>query len=165
MSLAIKRIHVSRDVVFTLTSEKCTFPSVLRTVSSTDFSDCVDSIPDNTLLNQHTDVIIPDSNVSHHPHSPSHNQPTPILPSPPAVLQRRSQRENKLPSHLKDYILSIPTLKTPAPTTQSISSALSLNALFTKHHHIPPNVLPPPVKQWLKTFVMIVNLHLMRRQH
>ncbi|XP_015158323.1 uncharacterized protein [Solanum tuberosum] len=131
--------NVLRNNNSSTTSTKHTIDLAI-TVSSTDFSDCIESTPDNTLLNQNTDMIPTNSNMSHHPHSPFHNQPTPTLPSPPAVMQMRSQRGNKLPSHLKDYIFSIPTLKTLAPT-QSISNALSLNALFTKHHHISLNVI------------------------
>ena len=151
MSLATKRIHVSRDVVFhehlfpfTLTSDKCVFPSIPsttftnnRTVSSNDFDDCIDSIFDSTLVNQNTDVLPTFPTLS--PSSPYHNRNQ--SHSPPTLPHRRSQRESKISSHLKDYIYSIPTLKTHIPTTQSIpiDKNFSLNTMFTKHHHITPN--------------------------
>lgn len=82
MSLATKRIHVSRDVIFHehifpfhLPSEKCTFPSVLKSIPSTiDFIDerdhniCVDdhrsdvtaatnSLPQHSDVNDHRNVV------------------------------------------------------------------------------------------------------------
>jgi len=172
MSLATKRIHISRDVVFhegvfpfAMASEKSIFPSVLKSIFLTSFSDCTDHC--DILLNKHSEVIDAHNNLSSSPQSihtptqisspplqPVHNEPhvptVPLQPvhnepNVPTIPQRRSHRDVKTPQHLKDYVLSLPTLKTPSISTSSNPSttqaALSLNTLFNKHNHIPPEVI------------------------
>lgn len=63
-------------------------------------------------------------------------------PSPePGLTPRRSHREHKLPTHLHDYICSIPNLKPQSHTTDKHTSPLSLNNLFSLNHHILPDLL------------------------
>lgn len=57
MSLATKRIHISRDVVFhedvfpfVMSSENCSFPSVLKSIRSTNSFDYTE--PYYSLLNK-----------------------------------------------------------------------------------------------------------------
>ena len=155
MSLAIKKIHISRDVIFhehvfpfALSTENPSFPSVLKSFSSSDYADldsykgCVndcDNVTDTT----------PPHISSHITQNPSISSSAPITSStssqhnPPTIVQRRSHRENEIPSHLKDYVINIPKLKSVNSNTQNteINNNLSLTALFTKHHHISPEVI------------------------
>lgn len=160
MSLATKRIHVARDVIFhedifpfNLSAKNCTFPSVLKSINTTD---CFD--PNEyanlrhygTLLNDNADVVDDTTNMSpphtspldpHHLSSPPTPNTLPIT-APPIAIQRKSHRESKIAHHFKDYNVSIPTLKGPTNTTTSnCNPELSLNALFSKHHHISPSVI------------------------
>ncbi|KAG5612898.1 hypothetical protein H5410_024179 [Solanum commersonii] len=85
------------------------------------------NLRNNDLLNQYLDVIPDNTNMSSHPPSPqtSHDPSSVSSPdlttlSPPlAVVQRRSHRVNKIPSHLNDYIVSIPSLKPHTATPQN----------------------------------------------
>lgn len=165
MSLAIKKIYISRDVTFhedvfplTLKSTTCTFPSIQKSISTTDFVDCTNVSPHNTLINPRSNETVtnpdmllnsfPPVTSSSSPPAPIFSSPTLPVPAPSAVLQRRSQRENKVPQHLQDYIFSIPTLKPPVTTTNpdatnpdATNANLSHNALFTKHQHASPDVI------------------------
>lgn len=71
-SLATKRIHIFRDVVFhegvfpfAMTSEKSTFPSVFKSIFPTSFPDCTDHC--DILLNNHSEVIDAHNNLSSNP--------------------------------------------------------------------------------------------------
>ena len=89
-------------------------------------------------------------------HLPTHITQNPDIPSTSpitsstssqhntsTIIQRISHRENKIPSHLKDYVVNIPKLKSLSSNTSNttLNNSLSLTALFTKHHHISPEVI------------------------
>lgn len=72
------------------------------------------------------------------------------IPAPPLPLIR-SKREIKTPSHLKDDVLSLPTLKTstsPISTTTPKNNQNNLlhNALFNKHHYITHDVIASKIQ-------------------
>ena len=98
------------------------------------------------MLNNRLDVIDDHTTLSLNPqstHSSPHTQTEIRIPRMP---QRKSNREIKTPCHLKDYVLSLPNLKT---STISVSNTihnnnqnnLSFNALFNKLHYIIPDVI------------------------
>lgn len=170
MSLASRRIHVTRDVVFhedifpfNSSTENNTFPSVLKSINTADCCDlneCTTLKHYSTMLNDHIDVIDNTTNMSSpytSPQVPHHLSSPPAAPNLPVTAlpgdaQKESHRESKIPHHLKDYIVSIHALKGPSSTTppncnptstitHNYSTNLSISALFSKHHHISPNVI------------------------
>ncbi|KAG5617546.1 hypothetical protein H5410_017370 [Solanum commersonii] len=82
--------------------------------------------------------------------SPNHSTNLPTAIQPPNSIHRpeptaptRPSRSHKLPTYLQDYVLSknmkvAPSVDTP---NQLQNSNISLNAAFSKHQHIPPEVL------------------------
>ncbi|XP_019071088.1 uncharacterized protein [Solanum lycopersicum] len=115
------------------------------------------SSPDYTDLDSRKNYVIDFDNVTDttSSHPPNHITQNPNTPSTSntsstssqhdtsTVVQIRSHRENKIPSHLKDYIVNIPNLKSANINTQNtqLNNNLSLTTLFTKHHHIYPEVI------------------------
>lgn len=95
MSLATKKIHVSRDVIFheelfpfTLSSTKCTFTSILAFIPNTDFIDCTELSPYNTLSNDHNNEIVTNTDMFPHSDTPlvdHHPFPSPHLPLQPPL--------------------------------------------------------------------------------
>lgn len=178
MSLATKRIHISRDVFhgyvfpFNFPSEGNTFSLTFKSGSNNDFA-YTDCNSFNALVDNHRSETVTDTNLpslsftptqlpssppsfapqKSHPDthfnnpitSPSSPHCTTTINLPATMQRRRSHTENKVPSHLKDYICSIPNLKpyvihTPICTlTDPPIANISLNALFSNHHHVPPD--------------------------
>ena len=146
MSLATRKIQISRDVIFhekifpfVLSSENSIFPSTSKSCS-TDFCE-----PCDTLLNNHLDVIDDHTTLSLNPTSPRSSPTTQTeLPNPP-IPQRKSNRVVKTPHHLKDYVLSLPKLKTNSNSVSNINtisnSNLASNTFLNKHHYISPEVI------------------------
>lgn len=69
----------------------------------------------------------------------------PLIVTQPHVLQptepRRSTRCHKPPTHMNDYVHSIPQLKPSVPQTSNTTP--SLQALFSNHHHLAHSALIP----------------------
>lgn len=154
LSLATKKIHISRDVVF----HESIFPFKLPS-----FTNSCRHIPDvvfysnNDCNEEHMHYVSPNTSchpnttvqmspISPHNNSPPHNtspvvspNSLPIDPSAPVIhvstpsptthALRRSNRTSKVPVHLNDYVHSL------KPTSHS------LNALFSLHQHIAPDSL------------------------
>jgi len=156
MNLATKKIHVCRNVIFhehvfpfTLSAESSSFPSVLRSIPSTDYTElasCDNCVSDynnvtDTIPNYPPDHTIEDP-IAQPPPVLTITSPTPPPHVPSTVVQRKSHRVNKIPQHLKDYIVNIPSLKPVDINTQNTQNhPTSLTALFTKHHHVSPDVI------------------------
>ncbi|XP_015165505.1 uncharacterized protein [Solanum tuberosum] len=145
LSLATKKIHISRDVVFkenifpfAILPDISSFPSVLHSVP---FIDPVHpNIESQTVQHVENDVVDA-SDISPHT-SPNHvtNLPVTIQPSNPTntlepTAPSRPSRPHKLLTHLYDYVL-------PKNMTKHLqNSNISLNTAFSKHQHVPPEVL------------------------
>ena len=142
LSLATRKIHISRDVVFkesifpfTVLSDVSNFPSVLHSVPF------IDILHDDTVLYsmQHME-----NNVDGASNSPLHTSPnttTGLSPnnvehdSNSVQIPNRPSRSHKLPAYLHDYIL-------PNNMTNHLHNThVSLNTAFSKHQHIPSEVL------------------------
>lgn len=158
MSLATKKIHASRDMVFhesifpfSLYLEKPSFPSVLRSIPYIESVDYDILSTHKYCINDHRSDIDVCLNLSPQHYSsleqPSNIRPpqsieavqnTNLLPQTTSIIvQRKSDRTKKIPGHLQDYIVSLPTLRKSTIDTQpSTSTNLSLSTLFNKHHHI-----------------------------
>lgn len=99
MILCTNRIHISRDVVhvfpFTLSYENNTFPSIPKSISSTDYTEVesYDSYVNyyNNVTNT-TSTHLPEHYIEHHGKKPhltiTITSPTPSN-VPPTVVQRR----------------------------------------------------------------------------
>ncbi|XP_060183179.1 uncharacterized protein LOC132613149 [Lycium barbarum] len=106
-----------------------------------DYFISTDLVPHNASAHDPRNIVVTEPNLALNSPQPaplsSLSTPSPLTtPAPPLVPQKTSHIPHKAPTHLKDYICSIPTLK---PTV----STLSLTALFSKHHHISPDALTP----------------------
>lgn len=114
MSLASRRIHVTRDVVFhedifpfNSSTENNTFPSVLKSINTADCCDlnaCTTLKHYSTMLNDHIDVTDNTTNMSS-PHTspqvPHHLSLPPAAPNLPVTAlpgaaQKESHRESKI---------------------------------------------------------------------
>ncbi|KAG5592117.1 hypothetical protein H5410_042631 [Solanum commersonii] len=90
------------------------------------------NIPGDTLLPQSVDL--PSAPLSSFPQQSSivpHNSELTVVPT-------RPHRSHRLPAYLHDYILPNTITK---PAHQLPNENISLNAAFSKHHHIPPEIL------------------------
>uniref|UniRef100_M1ANG9 Integrase catalytic domain-containing protein n=1 Tax=Solanum tuberosum TaxID=4113 RepID=M1ANG9_SOLTU len=141
LSLATKKIHISRDVVFkesifpfNVLPDVSSFPSVLHSVP---FIDIVHPNIESQLVQHVENTVIDASDTLPHT-SPNHvtDSPTTIHSSnPEPTVSCRPSRPHKLPTYLHDYVL-------PRPMTKPLqNSNISLNSVFSKHQHIPPEVL------------------------
>lgn len=147
MSLATKRIQVSRDIVFhehifpfNLIAAKHTFPPALKTVYHDDpvYSDC--GTPDILVSDHKSDFVthaasslnsVPTHSSSSHPtlHISLHDFHSPEQTNNHANVQiRRSNREHKTPLHFKDNICSIPTLKATLPLKCAPPASIHANS-------------------------------------
>ncbi|KAH0754817.1 hypothetical protein KY290_025087 [Solanum tuberosum] len=165
LDLATKKIHVSRDVQFyenifpfACSRDHSSFPSILKHVnfrSTSGFS--TDNIlskwqlqAENTLPSVPTLDTSPSSTtVIPPPHSPHLSSTEHIPPSDNQFLTttsapRRSSRIHTAPSHLQDFVYSLPYLKNKAPEPPTLS------ALFTNTGHIPLTSLHPTSQQGIQ---------------
>ncbi|XP_075106921.1 uncharacterized protein LOC142179925 [Nicotiana tabacum] len=172
LSLATKKIHVSRDVVFiesvfpfTLSSENTYFPSVFNPAHFIDHtpkddkhlcdSDDGTSVTHNQPLEYDTPLLpvrssrLTESSTS----SPQSNTPQSssqststvgYQPGPTSITLKKSQRPHRTPLYLQDYLHSLPKLKSASLIAHNNSTIpFSLNALFSKNHHVSLNALNP----------------------
>ncbi|KAH0674692.1 hypothetical protein KY284_014877 [Solanum tuberosum] len=152
LSLATRKIHVSRDVVFhesvfpfTSAPKGASFDSVsksLHCIPSSPLShlpyhfDCEDTSVLLPYSTDHESVSVMDTR------SPLDTTLPPDVNDPithivdESVLPRKSSRTHKAPAYLNDY-------HCPTTTPKQHTSSLSLHALFSNHHHITPDAISP----------------------
>ncbi|XP_075083713.1 uncharacterized protein LOC142167461 [Nicotiana tabacum] len=114
LSLATRKIIVSRDVVF----NKSIFPFATNLDISSQFY-----VPHSIPFIEPLCEKLPDSTNDHT--EQSHEEP---------IQLRQSSRTHKAPSYLQDYVHSLPKLK---PNTNSLS------ALFFVNYHVASDLLTP----------------------
>ncbi|XP_019260646.1 PREDICTED: uncharacterized protein LOC109238613 [Nicotiana attenuata] len=162
LSLATRRIHISRDVIFhenvfpfSLSFENASFPAVLRTVSSPNYAEVSSQVLRMNLGQSPVSVTSPE--IEHHSETSINDTPSPNTTDPPstndnnlqpssthvqseAPFLRKSSRSHQTPAYLKDYVYQLPSSSAQLSTvTQHFTP--SLKALFSNHHHITPDAL------------------------
>ncbi|XP_015165957.1 uncharacterized protein [Solanum tuberosum] len=140
LSLATKRLHVSRDVVFpfSLSPNGSSFPAVFKSVSKSAQSADVfidDVLPSAAPIydNQRNTSVIT-SNFGPATIKPPYSHNDVVPKTQPTQPQRRSIRTHKAGTYLLDYVC-------PTPKAITCSTPLSLSSLFCRHSHIAPDVL------------------------
>ncbi|XP_075076771.1 uncharacterized protein LOC142163388 [Nicotiana tabacum] len=164
LSLATKKIYVSRDVVFienvfsfAISPDNTLFPSILNFVPLIDYIQKgteLDYDSDNGTSVTHGQSQHFESNTSSE--SPSSHLPQSETPQPSShtsspiahqlvntpISLRKSQRPHKTLAYLQDYLHSLSILRPSPSVAHSSSTALfSLNAMFSNNHYITSNVL------------------------
>ncbi|XP_075074851.1 uncharacterized protein LOC142162398 [Nicotiana tabacum] len=159
LSLATKKIHISRDVSF----HESIFPFTLNSTTS-DIPSVFPNTPFFESPPDHTDIHL-SHNISNNVNNQENTNPLssgtpPIASSPVSSVHesqipveqlqdvissqqsltgplgfRKSNREHKLPSHLNDYVYKIPNLK--------CTTNFSLHAMFSHNNHIMSDALHP----------------------
>ena len=145
LDIKSKKFLLSRDVIFhenifpfSFSSDNNKFFSIPKTYP-TDLSESCDALLDN-----HLDVIDDHLTLSLNPQSIHPSPPIQTdVPIPP-IPQRKSNRETKIPCHLKDYVLSFPNPKNNSGSntvSNTNQNNMISNALFSKYNHTSTNVI------------------------
>ncbi|XP_070014770.1 uncharacterized protein [Nicotiana sylvestris] len=159
LSLAIEKIHISRDdcfyesvFPFTLNSTISDIPSVfpiapfienphnhINTHMSHNISDNTSNQEATNFSSLNTPPVAPSPVTSvHEPQVPVEQSQDMVSPQQSLAEPlgfRRSNREHKLPSHMNDYVYKIPNLKS--------NTNFSLHAMFFHNNHIISDALHP----------------------
>ena len=149
MSLATKRLYVSRDVIFhenifpfAMNKDPTFFPFSSPTHCSIDQYDYNTS---NSSFDSNVQCDSEMSNDTNPPSSPDFSSPqsvpsTSTTPCQPDIATRKSHRTHKLPTYLSDYVHSIPISQSPENHTLTPTS---LTTCFSSKHHISSTELDP----------------------
>ncbi|XP_019245187.1 PREDICTED: uncharacterized protein LOC109225050 [Nicotiana attenuata] len=153
---------------FTFNSKSPSFPSILHPPPLSPTVDTNIELPSERIVSDQRNAYNTPNAMSPSPSTPSSTDHVHFSPSPapadssptqnasiphisnsppiqhttdPIPLLKRSLREHKTPTYLKDYIYSVHQPALHEQTTAPKHFDFSLNALFSKHHYISANTL------------------------